>query len=179
MEAIPLTPFPSPSLSATTLPTNAFSDTSAESIQNVNTPFHALRRSVSYHSEIAPAVSTIFDMIPSEIKSPNDSHDYATPHDTNSTKSDHLITNLHPLFERVFLIRSRPRTIDGHETNLHYGMLTSNNIDSHQWRLTGVHLTSDGRIVIYRAHSHDLLPSIFIAVPFQWSIEGLQFAKVR
>src|ERR1700733_411073 len=165
MDQPPLTPFPSPSLSATVLPTDGFSNTSSESIQNVNTPFYALRRSVSYHSEIAPAVSTIFDMIPSEIESLNDSHDYATPHDTNSTKSDHLIMILHSLFERVFLIRSRPRTIDGYETNLRYGMLTSNNIDSHQWRLTGVHFTSDGRMVIYRAHSSHLLPSIFIAVP--------------
>ena len=179
MEDMPSTPFSSPLLTTAKLPAIASSDLYTEHVQNIGTPFCALRRSASYHAEIAPAVATIFDMMHMDDKSFNNSHDYATPHDINSIESKPLIINLHPLFERVFLMESMPKTADGHETNLQCGLSISNNIDSYLWRLAGICLTSEGRMVIYRAHSDQLLSSIFIAVPTQWSVEGLQFAKVR
>ena len=179
MDQPPLTPFPSPSLSATPLPIETSSDSPTASIQNVGTSFCALRRSSSYHAEIASTVATIFDMAYLGIQTSDDSHHHTTtPHndEINITKSDHLVVDLHPLFERVFLLGSRPRTADGHETSLRHGSFIHSNIGNHQWRLSGIHFACDGEITIYRAENTTRSLSIFIAAPTEWSTEGLQFA---
>lgn len=174
-----MTPFPSPQIQTRELPTETSSETPTESVQSLSTPFCALRRSASYHAEIASAVAIIFDTLPPSIRSPDDQYDHIATSDDdriNMIESDHLIVDLHPLFERVFLVEHRPRTVDGDETSLRHGSFIQPNISSHQWRLSGTHVTCDGEITIYRAENNTRSLSIFIAAPTEWSTEGLQFA---
>ena len=125
--------------------------------------------------------STIFDAIPLRFKSLDHSCDHATSHDDNliyMIESEHLIIRLYPLFERIFLIETQPRTADGRKAILQNGMLISNNVDSCLWKLSGAHITSDSRTVVYRADNKAAPLSIFMAAPVEWSTEGLQFTIV-
>jgi hypothetical protein len=188
MDAV--TPFPSPVFSTTSLPSDSPSDASTASIHNAGTMFYALRRHSSYHAEVASAVASIFDPAPdtghhsnqplnSNVTAPrHNSHKCVTPctfDSGNVDASHHLTIELDPLFEQVFLIRNKPRTSDGAETQLRCGAYICNNVDSYLWKICGAHISNQGRTVIYRACNQLLPISIFIASPIEWSTEGLEF----
>jgi len=180
MEQTPLTPFPSPTITTSYLQSDTPSEPPTALIQNVGNQFCALRRSASYHGDIAEAVSAIFDTTPIDIKWSGDSHDHITPYDGDNMDQNlsyHLTVNLHPLFERVFLIRNKPRTISGNTTNLQCGAHIHNNIDDYSWKIGGIYFPTQGKIAIYRAYNDSQPSSIFIVSPIEWSIEGLQFFK--
>jgi hypothetical protein len=187
----PYTPFPSPTIQANSLPSSSLSDASTASdipfralrrsqcmasIQNIGTPFHALRRSQSYQAEIASAVSSIFDA--TSDSSRHSSHGCVQPCESNATHMDlsHLLSiTLDPLFERVFLIRNKPKTSDGVETTLQCGAYIHNNIDDYTWKIFGIHISLQNEIAIYRAYNDSSFTSVFIITPIEWSNEGLQF----
>src|ERR1700735_3924324 len=61
MDYLPQTPFPTSNMTPTMIrPHNS----AAEAIQNASTPLYALRRMSSYGADIAPAVSSLFDILP-------------------------------------------------------------------------------------------------------------------
>jgi hypothetical protein len=176
------TPFPSPSSTSITLQSDDPVNSSLVSIENAGTAFHALRRSASYHAEVAIAVATIFDNITLGIESDDTFLHQTAQQDTYAAvqfTSHQLTTHLHPLFERVFLIRDKPKTINGNNSNLQCGAFIHNSQDNSLWKMHGVHISAEKKIAIYRACNDLVLSPIFIAIPIGWSTEGLQYATAR
>jgi hypothetical protein len=173
------TPFPSPSSTSIPLQSDDPLNSSLMSIENADIAFHALQPSVSYQ---ATAVATIFDTMTLGIESDDTFLHQTAQQDTYATiqfTSHQLTTHLHLLFECVFLIRDKPKTIDGDNSNLQCRAFIHNSQDNSLWKMYRVHISAEKKITIYRA-CNDLMPSpIFIAVPIEWSTEGLQYAAAQ
>jgi hypothetical protein len=190
------TPFPSPVLPSSTPQPRGVLNPITEAVQNAGTPFFALRRMLSYRTEIAPAVSTLFDMLPMQLAwyMDNDNpryklrqhieheilmhtaHDYLACNAESIDNSCHLIATLRPVFEQVYILRRTLEACDGRLARMRNGIYISHSHSIYPWKISGVHISPLSRIVIYKAHSYFCSYSIYIAVPMSISQEGIEYS---
>ena len=89
-----------------------------------------------------------------------------------------FIVKLMTIFHGAYLTLEYPLDVTGNRKRFQCGFRLAIDKGNFLWNTVGIHFPREGNMVIYRAYNHYISSSIYIAVPLDWSEEGLQYVRL-